>query len=54
MLLKAILLAVSLLAGGLGTLQASVLTENYLLLGLGLVLTLVGVLRLTDQRRTAA
>lgn len=51
MFLKMALLAMSMLFGGLGLLQVSVALESYLLLTVGLLLTTVGILQLTDRRR---
>ncbi|MGB1585824.1 MAG: hypothetical protein ACPHID_02105 [Thermoplasmatota archaeon] len=53
MLLKAVLLALGSLLGGLGTLQASALLESYALLALGVVLTMAGVLSLSSTRHVA-
>lgn len=44
------LLALSMLFGGLGLLQISVLLESYLLLAIGLLLTAIGVVQLTERQ----
>lgn len=54
MLLKAIILALSMMAGGIGTLQAAVVLESYILLAVGLAMAAVGVLRATSSTGAAA
>lgn len=54
MLLKALLLALSSLLGGLGVLQVSAFLESYALLAVGVVLTMAGILVLSGTRDAAA
>lgn len=48
MLLKALLLSLTLFAGGTGILRASVILENYLLLAGGVLLSLGAILLVSD------
>lgn len=53
MLLKALLMALSSLLGGLGVLQASAFLESYALLAVGVLLTMGGIVYLADARQPA-
>jgi predicted phage tail protein len=52
MLLKALIAAIVVFAGGIGTLRASVVYENYGLLAMGLLMAIAGMALLSARQAT--